>query len=240
MLRTDVLQLRAVMNPLIVALAIVVTLPVFAQDAITTLPQNYRLQFENEWVRVTRVHYPSHAKLGPHGHTTFASAYVYLNDGGPVIFRHVGGHDTVATRLPTVAGGVRLFRGIDEVHEVENLSAQPSHFLRVEFKTHPGDDPRSLRGKFLPIRDEPEVFQKVHFENAQLRVTRIFVPAGQVTDVTAAAYSTLLVWLTDPWLGAVRWLARGQTERIVSSDSGFVEALGFELKTAPPARDQNH
>jgi hypothetical protein len=216
----------------IVASAMVVSLPLYAQDATTVLPQNYTLQFENEWVKVTRVHYPAHAKLGPHAHTTFASAYVYLNDGGPVVFRHVGGHNTVATRPPTVAGGVRLFRGIDEIHEVENLSAQPSEFLRVEFKTDPGDDPRSLRGKFLPMRDDPEVFQKVHFENAQLRVTRIFVPAGRSTDVTAAAYSTLLVWLTDPRLGAVRWLATGKTERIVSSDSGFVEALAFELKTA--------
>ncbi len=224
----------------IVASAIVVSLPLYAQDATTTLPQNYTLQFENEWVKVTRVHYPPHVRLGPHAHTALASAYVYLNDGGPVIFRHVGGHNTAATRPPTISGGVRLFRGIDEIHEVENLSGEPSHFLRVEFKTDPGDDPRSLRGKFLPMRDEPEGFQRMHFENAQLRVTRIFVPAGQSRDVTATEYSTLLVWLTDPRLGAVGWLARGQTERIVNSDSGFVEALGFELKTAPPARDQNH
>jgi hypothetical protein len=235
LLWTNVLQLsEPVMNRfVIVASAIVVSSPLYAQDATTTRPQKYTLLFENEWVKVTRVHYAPHAKLGPHAHTTFASAYVYLNDGGPVIFRHVGGHNTAATRPPTIAGGLRLFRGIDEIHEVENLSAQPSHFLRVEFKTDPGDDPRSLRGKFLPMRDEAEMFQKVHFENAQLRVTRIFVPAGRSTDVTAAAYSTLLVWLTDPRLGAVGWLVRGQTERIVSSDSAFVEALGFELKTAP-------
>ena len=151
-----------------------------------------------------------------------------------MIFRHVGGHNTAATRPPTISGGVRLFRGIDEIHEVENLSAEPSHFLRVEFRDQSGDNARRVRGKFLPMRDEPEVFQRRHFENAQLRVARIFSARRSNLDFTATEYSTLLVWLTDPRLGAVRWLARGQTERIVSSDSGFVEALGFELKTAPP------
>src|SRR6267142_2803381 len=49
-------------------------------DPVKVLPQAYKLQFENDWVKVTRVHYAPHEKLPPHQHTQSASAYVYLND----------------------------------------------------------------------------------------------------------------------------------------------------------------
>ena len=222
-------------RPAIVAVAIMVAFPVFAQDAITTLPQNYTLQFQNEWVKVTRVNYPPHAKLAAHAHTTLASAYIYLNDSGPVAFRHVGGGNTVATRPATIAGAVRLFRGIDEVHEVENLSALPSQFLRVEFKTDPGDEPRSLRGKFMPERGESTVFRKVHFENVQIRLTRLFVPSGQTLDQDGTA-PTLLVWTAGPDFGAVSWLPQQQKERLTNSGPAPIEALSFEFKTRPAAQ----
>src|SRR5688500_14857105 len=118
------------------------------QDATVTLPANYKLEFENAWVKVTRVLYPPHAKLPAHAHTSLPSAYVYLTDSGPVIFRHVGGENGAVTRAPTVAGGFRVFRAVPvETHEVENTSALPSEFLRVEFKSDPGSEPRTLRGK---------------------------------------------------------------------------------------------
>ncbi len=58
-----------------------------AQDPLKTLPNAYKLEFENEYVRVVRVHYAPHEKLPAHEHTLNASAYVYLNDGGPVVRR---------------------------------------------------------------------------------------------------------------------------------------------------------
>jgi hypothetical protein len=78
-----------------------------AQDAITTLPDNYKLQFENAWVKVTRVHYPAHAKVPAHTHTALACAYVYLNDSGPVVFKHVGAEYGAVTRQPVKAGSFR-------------------------------------------------------------------------------------------------------------------------------------
>ena len=39
---------------------------VFAQDPLKTLPNAYKLQFENEWVKVVRVHYEPHEKLPAH------------------------------------------------------------------------------------------------------------------------------------------------------------------------------
>ena len=88
-----------------------------------TLPESYTLQFENDWVRVVRVHYEPHAKLPTHAHNELAAAYVYLSDGGPVVFGHIGASYGAATRPPTKAGSFRLYRAVKEVHEVENQSA---------------------------------------------------------------------------------------------------------------------
>src|SRR5688572_32368542 len=118
---------------------------VSAQEGTVTLPRNYKVQFENAWVKVTAVRYGPNEKLPGHAHTPNPAAYVYLNDGPPVIFRHVGG--SAATRAATTAGTVRVYRGLEEVHEVENTGNAPSEFLRVEFKTA-GLSPDTLRGKF--------------------------------------------------------------------------------------------
>lgn len=74
----------------VLVLAASVTLS--AQGPAPTLPGAYKIQFENQRVKVTRVHYAPLAKLPPHAHTPWPAAYVYLNDGGPVVFRHIGGH----------------------------------------------------------------------------------------------------------------------------------------------------
>src|SRR5437763_4293636 len=106
-----------------------------AQDPLKILPDSYKLQLENEWVRVTRVHYAPHAVLPAHAHTTAPSAYVYLSEGGPVIFKHIGLAYGAVTRPATVARAFRLFRAVPEIHEVENPNDTASDFLRVEFKT---------------------------------------------------------------------------------------------------------
>lgn len=105
-----------------------------AQDPLAVLPASYSKQFENEWVRVVRVRYAPHATLPAHAHNALPAAYVYLNDGGPVLFKHIGASYGAATRPATKAGSFRVFRGIDEIHEVENRSELPSDFLRVEFQ----------------------------------------------------------------------------------------------------------
>ena len=141
-----------------------------AQDSVTTLPDAYTKQFENEWVRVVRVYYRPYAKLPAHAHNALPAAYVYLNDGGPVLFKHIGTSYGAATRPATKAAGFRIFRGIDEIHEVENTSELPSHFLRVEFKTDP-KDVSTLKGRFYREVVPPgENLEKVQFENGQVRI----------------------------------------------------------------------
>jgi hypothetical protein len=232
-------------------LVVGVTAAASGQDAVKTLPDSYKLQFENDWVKIVRVHYEPLAKLPAHTHTELATAYVYLNDSGPVIFKHVGTDYGPATRPPTKAGAFRLYRGLEELHVVENTSPLPSDFLRVEFKTDP-KEPRTLRGKFFrESYPAGENFEKVQFENVQVRITRLVVAPGRSLALSASATEpTLLIALSNARIeanrsnapaqvaltpGQERWLDAGQQEQWRNVGAEAAEFLRFEFKTAPKA-----
>jgi hypothetical protein len=230
------------------------TIPIFAQDPLKVAPQAYKLQFENEWVKVVRVHYAPREKVIAHDHTLTSSAYVYLNDSGPVVFKHIDGFGAI-TRQPTKAGGFRVFRSFPETHEVENLSDLPSDFLRVEFKTEPKDE-NTLRGKYF--REEypaGENFKKVQFENGHIRITRLVCAAGKKIDVSASANEpTLLVALSVAnlkasrskgkngkltlGLGQTEWVALNQQEQLENTGKTPVELLRFDFKTKPLSQEE--
>ncbi len=223
---------------------------VAAQDPLKVAPRAYKLEFENEWVRVTRVHYGPRERIAEHYHTPRSSAYVYLNDGGPVIFKHINLPYGDITRPETKAGSFRVYKGIKEVHSVENTSDKPSDFLRVEFKTEAVND-KSLRGKFYREQyPEGENFSKVQFENEQIRITRLVIAAQKKIDVsTGASEPTLLVALTKARLKAIgaksrvrsfslemgktRWLGVNQREELENTGDAPAEMLRFEFKTKP-------
>lgn len=219
-----------------------------AQDPVKVAPGAYRLEFENEWVKVTRVHYAPHAKIPAHDHTEAGTAYVYLNDGGPVIFRHVGLSYGAVTRPATKAGSFRLYKAVKEVHEVENPNDTPSDFLRVEFKTAPDND-KPLRGKFYrESYPAGENFRKVQFENGQVRVTRLVCAGGGACEVSAEAAEPVLVFgLTAAEFepagenggrhelgpGKTTWLRAGQKGAVKSIGGEAAEFLRFDFKTQP-------
>lgn len=231
------------------------TAQAFAQDPVKTLPQNYKLQFENDWVKVTQVHYGPHEKLPAHRHTQTASAYVYLNDSGPVVFKHIGLAYGAVTRPATKAGSFRLYSGLTEMHEVENLSELPSEFLRVEFKTEPIND-KSLRGRFYREAYPPgESFQKVQFENEQIRITRLVCVKGKPLKIsTDSTEPALFVALTRSNLdlsegrlslsaslneGQTLWITTGQGKTFSNSNLSDepVELLRFDFKTKPLSKE---
>lgn len=225
-----------------------------AQDPTKILPQAYRLQFENDWVKVTRVHYAPHEKLPAHQHTQTASAYVYLNDSGPVVFNHIGLDYGAITRPATKAGSFRLYRGLKEIHEVENLSDLPSDFLRVEFKTEPTND-KTLHGRFYrEAYPAGENVQKVQFENEQIRITRLVCAAGKTLEFsTSPAEPALLVALIPSdfsvdkgkgkparlrlEMGQTKWVPVGQQERFENAGGASAELLRFDFKTKPLSKD---
>jgi hypothetical protein len=220
----------------IVSLALAL-ISVAAQEAEKTLPDAYQLQFENEWVKVVRVHYAPHVKLPSHAHTRLAAAYVYLSDAGPVVFRHVGTGYGSVTRPAVKAGTFRLYRAVGEMHEVENTSPLASDFLRVEFKTEPKEE-KTLRGRFHREPVAPgENLKKVEFENAQIRVTRLVIAPGKTIDVlTGAPDPSLLISLRGTrgqGLGATRWLPAKQAEQIGNLSTEPLEFLRFAFLTPP-------
>ena len=216
-----------------------------AQDPVKTLPDSYRLDLETEWVRVVHVRYAAHAKLPAHDHPTVPAAYVYLNDAGPVLFKHIGLSYGVIGRPATVAGAVRLARAVKETHEVENPGDTPSEFLRVELKKMPEEPP--LRGRLYPeAHAAGENVSKVQFENDDLRVTRRSCAPHVPCDLSPAADTpALLVALTaaraqsaeggnpqSSEVGTVRWLAAGERRVTTNNEASPAEFLLFEFKGA--------
>jgi hypothetical protein len=226
-----------------------------AQDPLKVAPQAYKLQFENEWVKVVSVRYGPHEKVVAHEHTPLASAYVYLNDGGPVIFNHLDKSYGAVTRPETKAGSFRIYHGIQEIHTVENLADVPSEFLRVEFKTEPKNE-NSLRGKFYR-EDYPagENFRKVQFENEQIRITRLVCAAGKTLDASASASEPALFVVLSPAklksirvrgkaatlnlaLGETLWVAANQQEQLTNTGNAPAEMLRFDFKTRPLSKEE--
>jgi hypothetical protein len=219
-----------------------------AQDPLIVAPQAYKLLFENEYVKVVRVHYAPREKVIAHEHTPTASAYVYLNDGGPVVFNHIDKDYGAVTRPATKAGSFRVYKGIQEVHEVENKGDVASDFLRVEFKTDPVDE-KTLRGKFFrEAYPAGENFEKVQFENEQIRITRLVCAKGKKVEVsTTATEPSLLITLSPADfkisggkdsgkkvslnLGEPEWIAINQQEIFENAGGAPVELLRFDFKT---------
>ena len=218
-----------------VVMASAMTIGAAAQEGTATLPRNYQLRFENEWVKVTSVRYGPNEKLPGHTHTPNPSAYVYLNDGGPVIFRHVGG--SAATRPATKAGAFRVYRGLVEVHEVENTTATPSEFLRIELKTE-GRDPASFRGKFeRPLA--AAIGPVVHVDHPQVRISRVWAAPGETLIIDADKDPALMVALASEGgftAGQVRWVAASRSGTLDNSGKTPIDFLRFDFKTPPFGR----
>lgn len=180
--------------------------------------RSYRPEFENARVRVTRVRYAPREKIAAHDHPANPVVYVYLRDSGPVRFVHMGEEPFTLTRPAVKAGGFRLSGGAKETHSVESLTDLPTEYLRVEFKGLTVNR-AVFRGRFPP---EPRaarrrVAQKVRFEDAQVRITRVTCAARRTcAGLSAGTAASLLVALTPAWLksegaGAEVSLGLGQT-----------------------------
>jgi hypothetical protein len=237
------------------AIIILLAMPAMAQDPVKVAPQAYKLDFENDWVKVLRVHYAAKEKLPEHDHPSTAAAFVYLNDSGPVIFKHVGLSYGAITRPAAKARSFRLWYAVKETHEVENTGDAPSDFVRIEFKTEPVNA-KSLRGKFQPEEYPADLnFQKVQFENEQIRATRLVIaPRKKLAISTGANEPALLVALTPASLkfikgkakpsklaleaGKTGWIEQGVSVEFENTGPAPAELLRFDLKSKPMSPDQ--
>jgi hypothetical protein len=173
-----------------------------AQDPTQTLPDSYKVQLENDHVRIVRVHYAAGAKLPEHTHAAGTTVYVYLNDSDGVVFRHSGRSNRAVTRPAVKTGSVRISTGGEEHHTAENPASTPSDFLRIFLKTD-GAGERTMR-RLTPADDK--------FENKQVRVTRIVVPSARPASIEApSSQPTLVIALPS---GDTTWIAAGERREL--------------------------
>jgi len=228
--------------------AVAISLVAFAPRSSTKAQEThavYHTQFENDWVRLVRVRYPASSKLPLHGHPPTVTAYVYLSESSPVRFTHQGSRTHVVTRQPTTPGGFRVSRGGDETHSAENLGTIASDFLRVEFKT----DSAGATGPFYrdtqPLGAATKTTTEVRFTNAQMRITRVAIPAGQTAEIaTTAVAPALLIALGEATMtadgtalplqaGQERWVAASRRERLANAGASQIELLRIDVLTPP-------
>ena len=203
---------------MVAALVCGAVLPISAQDPTKTLPEAYKVQFDNSFVRVVRVHYAAGAKLPDHTHPGGTTVYVYLNESDGVIFSHSGNSIRAVTRPKVTTGAVRIASGQEEHHTAENPASTPSDFLRIWFKTDNGGE-RNLRRRMPPTDQE--------FANKQMRVTRLSVAAGRPATIDAAAQQPALVVSLPS--GDTQWLDGGK--QLALTNAG--EYVRVDFLTAP-------
>jgi len=98
-----------------------------AQDPVHVDPTHYTVEFENDQVRVLRIHYGPHEKSVMHGHP--ASLAVFLADTRGQFTFPDGKTEEFTTKM-----GQTMFVPAGE-HLPENLSDQPLEVVLVELKT---------------------------------------------------------------------------------------------------------
>jgi hypothetical protein len=218
---------RSIHSILSVAALLAASVSMPAQDPLKLYPANYRLALDNADVRVVKVHYGPHEKLGMHNHSQFPTIYVYLNDSGSVRFSHDEIPAFIMTRPPVTKGSFRVSPGRVEKHEVENLDDKPSDYLRIELKKLP------LNGTLHPVRGAApahlEQGDKEEFSSPELSIHRIVCSVGAPcassirTPTLLIAFSSLK--LTEPGThlekqmqsGDIQWQADAAALSITAS-----------------------
>jgi hypothetical protein len=234
----------------VVLWVVILVARVWGEDPVKVLPQAYQFEFENDWVKVVRVHYAAKVKLPEHDHTEFAAAYVYLNDSGPILFKHINLAYAGITRPAVKARSFRIWPAVKEIHAVENPNDTPSDFLRIELKTEVRNR-RTFAGRFPALEYPPdENFEKMQFEDEQARITRLACAPGKPCLLAATGSEpALFVPVATARLkvrgsdgasstmnleaGKVKWMDAGRKEQIENVGSTPAEFLRIDFITRP-------
>ena len=205
----------------VIALAALVVL----QDPTTTLPDAYKVQFENDHVRVVRVHYDAGAKLPEHTHPAGTTVYVYLNDSEGVTFSHVGGSNRTVARPAVRAGAIRIASGPEEHHTAENPASTASDFLRIQLKTISGGTLRKRIPAGQPRANDNAI--TIGYNSDQLVIQRFIIAPGK--SIVAEVVPMASLWITMP-SGDTRWNETAQDETISNSSSAPLELIRLIVK----------
>ena len=104
----------------------VAAVPAFAQDPVKVDPKHYKLEFENDQVRVLRITYGPHEKSVMHEHPDAVA--IFLTDG-QAKFTFPDG----TTQVPEMKAHATLFTPAGK-HLPENTGDKPFEVVVVELK----------------------------------------------------------------------------------------------------------
>jgi quercetin dioxygenase-like cupin family protein len=156
-----------------------------AQDPVKVDANHYKIMFENDQVRVLRIHYNAKEKSVMHEHP--ASVVVFLNDS-KVKFTLPDG--STATDGGGKAGQVRFSDA--GKHLPEDIGAMPVEAVLVELK---GKSGMGSAVALDPVKVDPSR-HKVEVENDRVRVLRIKIKAGDTTKQHEHP-NAVAIFLTD-------------------------------------------
>jgi quercetin dioxygenase-like cupin family protein len=130
-----------------------------------------------------------HAKGKPHEHK-LNRVMVYL-DAGKQEITPVGGQKVTLTFK---AGDVK-WSPASGMHESEIVSDHAVRIVEVEIKK-PGDPAKTPNVPLDPLKVDPKDY-KLEFENSQVRVIRVRMPAGHKVPMHEHPLNRVVVYITD-------------------------------------------
>ena len=207
-------------------------------DGLVAFPETYRVQFENPWVRVVRIHVAGGANIGMHTHPPGFMFHVYLNDAEPISFNHDGAPYEIQ-RPPVTARSYRIGLATPESHAVVNPSAKASDYMRVEYKTRGGE---STRRRMPAPALGSETASQIEHVGPQSRVTRVTVAANSSIELaTPGGQPALLIFVTDGAdgtgqlikVGDHRFLDPSGKTTIRNAGASPLQLLRFDFLTPP-------
>jgi hypothetical protein len=206
--------------------AVVTVAHAAAQDGAVSLQHNYRTLLNNEQMEVVGVHYGPHEALPVHDHSHYPTVYVYLSNSGPVRFIHEGESPYTLMRRPVRKGWFRVSPGRVERHQVANLGAGASDFLRVECKQIPlGKIADEFRYTKNPDLTQTRV--TTDYESPEMVIRRYIVVPGGVERIAAQPQGELLIAFTP---AIVREHGKAARKMAAGSVLWMKANANFELK----------
>ena len=187
--------------------------------AFASAKSDSKVEFENRWVRIVRVHYLPHEKTRAHDHPATPTVYVYTTDGGRLKIMHAETEKPVI-RPVVKAGAVRFNRGAAEHHQVEELDGVASEYLRVELKIESIDLPAE------DVRRAPE--DRRPYESAMIRIERVTCAAHAACPASDHPENPAVI------VAGKKWQWRDANAAPVMNSSGVaMELVRVELKSKP-------
>ncbi len=209
-------------------LSCLAVLAAFSQSPFEAAKDHYKLELDNDWLQIALVIYGPHETSPIHDHPAMPAVYIYTTDGGPIAFSH--DKTGKITRPAVKAGQIRYARPNAERHQAEYLGDKPAEYLRLELKTVALDMPSKDVRLPAQLHAGPESLLKTDYENGQIRILRIYCPAGKSCPATEHRQDpAVLVSLSDR---RFTWITPGASEAQLSPG----DYIRVELKTPPLPR----